>query len=880
MRKTFKVFGLVASALLLICTAAVAQQVQVAKTIPNASSPEGLIGFLEFRPSDYGSQKHPLIIFLHGAAEGGNGTSDIGKVAWNSLPNLLSTGKASMRFTYNGQTSSFVVISPQLSSSYFYWPSFYVRDIIAYAKANLQIDPNRIYVTGLSLGGGGVWRLISDAQNLDPSFDAGLAAAAPICATGEESDADYCRTVGANHLPVWAFHSMDDVNVPVSVTQHVEAVSKACGVSPAGKFTYYQAGGHGGAWINAYDTGHITRTVSDGSSFTANPNLFEWFLSNTRSGTGTNTPPSISVSGPQTIVLPTSTVTISGSGTGTNGATISSYSWVQTSGPSTATIVAPGSSSTAVNGLQQGVYIFTLTVKDNRGLSSSAGVTITVNPAAGTNQPPVSNAGAAQTITLPVNSVTLDGTASTDPDGRIVEYYWGQSSGPSASSVANNFAASTTANNLVQGVYTFVLQVKDNAGAMAYASKTVTVNAAVATNQPPVANAGSAQTITLPTSTGTLDGRASADPDGSIVQYYWSQQSGPSSSSITNNTASSTTVTNLVQGVYTFVLQVKDNAGALAYANKTITVNAAAVNQPPVSNAGSSQTIVLPTSAAALDGTASYDTDGSIVEYYWAQASGPSSSSIANNFAVTTTASNLVQGVYIFVLQAKDNQGALSYSTKTITVNAGVVNQPPVSNAGSAQTIVLPSSSAILDATASYDPDGSITEYYWGQTSGPSSASIGNNFAATTTASNLVQGKYTFVLQVKDNTGALAYSLKTVTVNAAGTRVATTIASDADALRQQPAVTGLASQGKLLSMYPNPVHSSTSIVMNSETGGEKRINIYTASGVLAASYRWQTVKGRNLFLVKNISGLAGGRYSIIVTDNNGKIEGSLTFIKS
>ena len=877
MRKTFKAFGLVASALLLIYAPAFTQQVQVAKTIPNSSSPDGLIGFLEFRPSDYGSQKHPLIIFLHGAAEGGNGTSDIGKVAWNSLPNLLSTGKASMRFTYNGQTSSFVVISPQLSSSFFYWPSFYVRDIISYAKANLQIDPNRIYVTGLSLGGGGVWRVISDAQNLDPSFDAGLAAAAPICATGEESDADYCRTVGANHLPVWAFHSMDDINVPVSVTQHVEAVSKACGVTPAAKFTYYQVGGHGGAWINAYDTGHITRTVSDGSSFTANPNLFEWFLSNTRSGTGTNTPPSISVSGPQTIVLPASTVTISGTGTGTNGATISSYSWAQSSGPSTATIVAPGSSSTAINGLQQGVYIFTLTVKDNHGLTNSAGVTITVNPAAGANQPPVSNAGTAQTITLPVNSVTLDGSASTDPDGKIVEFYWGQSSGPSSSSVANNFAMSTTANNLVQGVYTFVLQVKDNAGAMAYSIKTVTVNAAVVTNQPPVANAGSAQTITLPANTAILDGSASSDADGSIVQYYWSQSSGPSSSTIANSSAASTSVTNLVQGVYTFSLQVKDNAGALAYANKTITVNAAAVNQPPVSNAGNAQTIVLPTSSATLDGSASYDPDGKIVEYYWAQSSGPSSSTIANNFSVTTTVSNLVQGVYMFVLQAKDNQGALSYSLKTVTVNAATVNQPPVSNAGSAQTIVLPVSSVTLDATASYDPDGKIIEYYWGQSSGPAASAIGNNFAATTTASNLVKGVYVFVLQVKDNTGALAYSIKTVTVNASGARVVTT---DTAALRQVPAIAGTVNDGKLLTMYPNPVHSSTSIVLNSETSGGKLVNIYTSTGLLAASYRWQTVKGRNVFLVKNISGLANGQYSIVVTDSNGKIIGAIKFIKS
>ncbi len=321
----------------------------------------------------------------------------------------------------------------------------------------------------------------------------------------------------------------------------------------------------------------------------------------------------------------------------------------------------------------------------------------------------------------------------------------------------------------------------------------------------------------------------------------------------------------------------KDNSGALAYATKTITVNAAAANQPPVSNAGNAQTIVLPTSSVSLDGSASYDSDGTIVEYYWAQSSGPSSSIIANNFSMTTTASNLVQGVYLFVLQAKDNQGALSYSLKTVTVSAATVNQPPVSNAGSAQTIILPVNSVILNASASYDPDGTITEYYWGQSSGPSSSSIANNFSATTTASNLVQGVYVFVLQVKDNTGALAYSIKTVTVNASGTRVITT---DTAALRQLTAITNPTNEGKLLTMYPNPVLSSTSIVLNSETSGGKIINIYTSTGLLAASYRWQTVKGRNVFLVKNISGLASGQYSIVVTDSNGKIIGAIKFVKS
>ncbi|MEO5683195.1 MAG: hypothetical protein ABIQ88_11180, partial [Chitinophagaceae bacterium] len=92
---------------------------QVAKRISYPASPDGLIGFLEFRPSDYGSQKHPLIIFLHGIGERGNGTSQINYVTNNAIPMYCSRG-ASMRFTVGGQTSSFVVLSPQLSTQYGY----------------------------------------------------------------------------------------------------------------------------------------------------------------------------------------------------------------------------------------------------------------------------------------------------------------------------------------------------------------------------------------------------------------------------------------------------------------------------------------------------------------------------------------------------------------------------------------------------------------------------------------------------------------------------------------------------------------------------------------------------------------------------------------
>ena len=887
----------------IVCVAALfmfgfsAYSQQVAKTIPNATSPDGRIGFLEFKPSDYGTQKHPLIIFLHGIGERGNGTTQINSVANNGIPMYCSRG-ASMRFTVSGQTSSFVVLSPQLSASYGYWPTFYVKEMINYAKANLQIDPNRIYITGLSLGGGGIWGNITDAA--DAGFDAGIAAAAPVCGTQQEDDAMFCSTIGTNHLPVWAFHSMDDGTVNVAATQHAEILAKNCGLNPAAKFTYYQTGGHSGAWNNAYDTGHITKTVNVNgvlSSFTANPNLYEWFLSNTRSTvtTPTYTAPTASAGAAQTITLPVSTVTLTGSGAGTNGATITSYSWTKTSGPAGAVIVAAGSTSTSVTGLLQGTYVFTFTVTDNHGLSTSSTVTVTVNAAiaapAAPNQLPVAVAGADASITLPVNSIALTGSGSYDPDGTIAEYYWAQSSGPSAAVIANNFAVSTTASNLVQGTYVFVLQAKDNAGALSYAVKTVKVNAAVTSlvNQKPVSNAGADATVTLPSISITLDGTASYDPDGTIAEYYWSQSSGPSSATIANNFASATAASNLVQGTYIFVLQAKDNAGAMAYSTKTVTVKAATVaasgNQSPVSNAGADVTVTLPTTSVSLNGSASYDPDGTIVEYYWAQSSGPSSSTIANNFAASTTASNLVQGVYIYVLQAKDDKGGMGYSLKKVTVNAG----------GSASSIsigqpigYIKMSTGPYQACDDASSAGRIPVYSAGIANGglvytdPAMTTVYNGGWNWFSFTPVLGGATTYAFAIFPN-GSIAMLRDCITgTNLRTANSSTSAEADIAALNRMKDSAAASLQTAVpvkLNLYPNPVHTSATVEITSTDNGVKLVSLYDANGALKAKYTWTTTIGKNQFSLKEVAGLANGFYVLEVADKNGKRIGVQKFLK-
>ena len=140
----------------------------------------------------------------------------------------------------------------------------------------------------------------------------------------------------------------------------------------------------------------------------------------------------------KSITLPTNAITLSGSGSDADG-TVVSYSWAKISGPSGYNIVNANSAVTNITGLVQGVYQFQLQVTDNKGAIGTDIVQVTVNPAP--NQPPVADAGLDQTITLPLNSVTISGSGS-DADGTVVGYQWTEISGPSAYSIVNPTSAS------------------------------------------------------------------------------------------------------------------------------------------------------------------------------------------------------------------------------------------------------------------------------------------------------------------------------------------------------------------------------------------------------------------------------------------------------
>ncbi len=179
----------------------------------------------------------------------------------------------------------------------------------------------------------------------------------------------------------------------------------------------------------------------------------------------------------------------------------------------------------------------------------------------GDNKPPTANAGPDQTITLPTDSILLDGSSSSDPDGMISSYLWTKISGPASFNVVKPTDSITKLKTLVVGTYQFELKVTDNGGLSAKDTMSIIVDSIFTANHPPIANAGADQIITLPANAANLDGSASTDPENNITNYEWTIILGPSSFGLANSNGVKTEATNLSYGNYQFELKVTDAGG-------------------------------------------------------------------------------------------------------------------------------------------------------------------------------------------------------------------------------------------------------------------------------------------------------------------------------
>lgn len=192
-------------------------------------------------PDDYSATDKtpiPLVLFLHGKGERGK---DIEKVRNVGLPKISET-----------QNLPFIMIAPQCPDSiprYHNWLCFLdeLKVLIEYIVDIYNVDKQRIYITGLSMGGFGTWEMIQQYPNL-------FAAAIPICGGGSTE-----LIKNAKDIPIWTFHGAKDDVIDIAETERmVDALERIDGNI---SFTVYPEDGHN-SWEKTYN----------------NPKVYEWLL--------------------------------------------------------------------------------------------------------------------------------------------------------------------------------------------------------------------------------------------------------------------------------------------------------------------------------------------------------------------------------------------------------------------------------------------------------------------------------------------------------------------------------------------------------------------------------------------------------------------------
>jgi predicted peptidase len=197
---------------------------------------------LLYLPAGYdpsGRTRYPLLIFLHGSGESGE---DLEKLKTHGPPKILATRP----------DFPFIVASPQARNSFERFDPVALNAMLDELLEQLPIDPDRVYLTGLSMGGYWTYGWASHHPER-------FAAIAPLCGMWDPADA--CRL---KDVPVWAFHGAQDPVVPLAGDQVMTDAIKACGGDA--RLTVYLYTGHDGSWTQAY----------------ADPELYTWLLQQRR----------------------------------------------------------------------------------------------------------------------------------------------------------------------------------------------------------------------------------------------------------------------------------------------------------------------------------------------------------------------------------------------------------------------------------------------------------------------------------------------------------------------------------------------------------------------------------------------------------------------
>jgi len=205
------------------------------------------MGYLLFLPREYGQdpdRRWPLILSLHGAGERGD---DPELVSIHGIPRLAK----------DRPDWPFIALSPQCPADATWMTELdALVAVLDAVVAGHAVDPDRLYLTGFSMGGYGTWSLAT-------LYPHRFAAIAPICGGGDWLCGFPERVCALRHLPVWAFHGARDPLVPLSESVTMVDALRACGGNV--RLTVYPDAEHD-SWTETYN----------------NPALYAWFLSHAR----------------------------------------------------------------------------------------------------------------------------------------------------------------------------------------------------------------------------------------------------------------------------------------------------------------------------------------------------------------------------------------------------------------------------------------------------------------------------------------------------------------------------------------------------------------------------------------------------------------------
>lgn len=221
-----KLFMKLISILCLILQGCSAQSRLISDTVETINR-ENLAYYLYF-PEDYESEEEklfPLLLFLHGGGESGG---ELTMLKSNGPPKLIAQGKE----------FPFLILAPQNPHSRRWWNTRAVKQLLDTVVRNHRVDPNRLYLTGLSRGGGAAWEM---AVQYPDTF----AAMAVVCGMAPLPYASWINKA----MAMWVFHGTNDESIPF--TESAEMVKKLRSMGYNVSFTRYEGVGHN-AWEKAY----------------------------------------------------------------------------------------------------------------------------------------------------------------------------------------------------------------------------------------------------------------------------------------------------------------------------------------------------------------------------------------------------------------------------------------------------------------------------------------------------------------------------------------------------------------------------------------------------------------------------------------------------